>query len=122
MPNVCMIQISVSDLDKAIDWYCQTLGFEVSKEHYYHPVAVDLIHQGCRLLLHKVDKPARIDYPNVVQTLICIETDDIHKSINDLKNKGVELIHKTPQSFPAGMYIGFRDPFGNVHELIEFKK
>ncbi len=122
MPNVCMIQISVSDLDKAIDWYCKTLGFEVSKEYYYHPVAVDLVHQGCRLLLHKVDKPARIDYPHVAQTLICIETDDIHESINDLKNKGVELIQETPESFPVGMYIAFRDPFGNVHELVEFKK
>lgn len=121
MPKVCMIQISVSDLDKAIDWYCKTLGFEVSKEHYHRPVAVDLVHEGCRLILHTADKPAQIDYPYVAQTLICIETEDLIATVSDLKTKGVEFIHETPQKFPAGVYIAFRDPFGNVHELVEFK-
>lgn len=121
MPEVCIIQIGVSDLDQAIDWYCKTLGFEVAKEHYHHPVAVDLVQKGSRLLLHRAEKPIHIDYPNVAQTLICIQTDDIRESMNDLKSKGVELIHETPQNFPDGMYAAFRDPFGNVHELVEFK-
>jgi catechol 2,3-dioxygenase-like lactoylglutathione lyase family enzyme len=121
MPKVSMIQISVSDLDKAVDWYCNTLGFELSKEHYHHPVAVDLVHEGCRLLLHRADKPAHIDYPNVAQTLICIEVDNLNAKMNDLKSKGVELIHDTPQKFPAGIFIAIRDPFGNVHELVEFQ-
>ena len=121
MPKICMIQIGVTDLDKAIEWYSKTLGFEVSKEHYHHPIAVDLIHEGCRLLLHTADKPAQIDYPNVAQTLICIQTGDIFKTMNDLKSKDVELIHEEPQKFPAGLYAAFRDPFGNVHELVEFR-
>jgi len=121
MPKICIIQINVSDLDKAMDWYCKTLGFEISKEHYNYPVAVDLIHEGCRLLLHKADKPTHIDYPDVAQTLICIQTDNIIANMNDLKSKGVELIHETSQNFPDGLYIAFRDPFGNVHELVEFK-
>ena len=121
MPKVSMIQINVSDLDKAIDWYCKTLGFELSEEHYHHPVAVDLVHEGCRLLLHRADKPAHIDYPNVAQTLICIEVDNLAAKMNDLKSRGVELIHDTPQKFPAGVFIAIRDPFGNVHELVEFQ-
>jgi lactoylglutathione lyase len=121
MPKVCIIQIGVSDIDKAIDWYSKTLGFKVSKEHYHYPVAVDLIHEGCRLLLHEAGKPTQIDYPNVAQTLICIQTDDLTSSMNDLKSKGVEFIHETPQNFPAGVYAAFKDPFGNVHELVEFQ-
>ncbi len=121
MPKICLIQINVSDMDKAIEWYCKTLGFEVSKEHYHYPVAVDLIHEGIRFLLHKAAKPTQIDYPNDAQTLICIQTEDIIASMNDLRSKGVELIHETPQDFPAGLYTAFRDPFGNVHELIEFR-
>jgi len=119
--KVCIIQISVSDLDKAIEWYCNTLGFKIAKQHYNHPVAVDLIHKGCRLLLHKADKPARIDYPKVSQTLICFQVDDIAATIKDLKRKGVKFVHKTPQEFPAGLFAAFRDPFGNVHELVEFR-
>ena len=121
MPKVCMIQIGVSDLDKAMDWYRSTLGFEISKEHYHYPVAVDLVHEGCRLLLHTTDRPAQIDYPNVAQTLICIQTDDLASSMNDLKSKGVEFIHDTPQKFPRGVFAAFKDPFGNVHELAEFR-
>jgi lactoylglutathione lyase len=121
MPKVCMIQIGVSDLDKAVDWYSNTLGFEISKEHYHYPVAIDLVHEGCRLLLHTADKPARIDYPNVAQTLVCIQTEYLASSMNDLKTKGVEFIHETPQKFPAGVYVAFKDPFGNVHELVEFR-
>jgi catechol 2,3-dioxygenase-like lactoylglutathione lyase family enzyme len=82
MPKVSIIQINVSDMDQAIDWYCNTLGFEVSKEHYHYPIAVDLIHSGCRLLLHKAEKPTHIDYPHVAQTLICLETDNITSSMN----------------------------------------
>jgi lactoylglutathione lyase len=121
MPHVCMIQISVSGLDKAIEWYSKILGFEISKEHYHHPVAVDLIHDGIRLILHIADKPTTIDYPNVSQTLICISTDNIVKKMDDLRRRGVELLHDTPQDFPAGKFIAFRDPFGNVHELVELK-
>ena len=121
MPKICIIQINVSDMDQAMEWYCKTLGFEVSKEHHYYPIAVDLVHHGCRLLLHKADKPAHIDYPNVAQTLICIQTHDLAASMNDLKGKGVEFIHQTPQNFPVGVYAAFRDPFGNVHELVEFR-
>ncbi len=52
---------------------------------------------------------------------MCNPTDDLESSLKDLKSKGVELIHETPQDCPVGVYAAFRDPFGNVHELIEFR-
>ncbi len=118
-PRICIVQIGVGDLDQAIDWYCNTLGFELSEEHNYHPVAVDLVHEGCRLLLHAADEPARIDYPRVSQTLICVQTENIRGTMQALREKGVEFLHETPQEFPAGLFAAFRDPFGNVHELVE---
>jgi catechol 2,3-dioxygenase-like lactoylglutathione lyase family enzyme len=119
MLRVALVQINVSDLDEAIAWYRDVLGFRISKEHYHHPVAVDLVHEGCRLLLHRVERPARIDYPNVAQTLICFETDDIAATMDSLRHSGAELLHDAPQPFPAGLFAAFRDPFGNVHELVE---
>jgi len=116
-----MVQINVTNMDKAIDWYTKTLGFEISKEHYHYPIAVDLVHKGVRLLLHIADKPARIDYPKDAQTLICLQTDDIKTTMDRLRGMGVELIHEEPQEFPAGLFIAFRDPFGNVHELVEYR-
>jgi lactoylglutathione lyase len=121
MLKVALVQINVTDLDAAIAWYRDVLGFEVAKEHYHHPVAVDLVHEGCRLLLHRVEHPAQIDYPDVAQTLICLQTDDIVATMDSLRRHGAEFVHDTPQPFPAGAFAAFRDPFGNVHELVEFR-
>ena len=121
MLKVALVQINVSDLDEAIAWYREVLGFTVAKEHYHHPVAVDLVHQSCRLLLHRAEQPAQIDYPNVAQTLICFETDNIAATLDSLRHSGAEVLHDDPQPFPAGLFAAFRDPFGNVHELVEFR-
>lgn len=121
MLKVGIVQINVSDMDDAIAWYRDVLGFEVSKEHDHYPVAVDLVHEGRRLLLHRANRPARIDYPNVAQTLVCFQTDDLAQTMSSLRQQGVELLHDAPQPFPAGVFAAFRDPFGNVHELVEFR-
>ena len=121
MLKVAMVQINVPDLDRGIGWYRDVLGFEVAKEHYHYPVAVDLVHDGCRLLLHRVERPADIDYPNVAQTLVCLQTEDITATMESLRRQGVELLHDVPQPFPAGLFAAFRDPFGNVHELVELR-
>jgi len=120
MPKVCVIQINVCDMDKAIDFYCKKIGFEIHSKKYY-PDIVDLVNEGIPLILYKVAKPISIDYPKVAQTLINIQTDDLEVSLKDLKSKGVELIHETPQDCPVGVYAAFKDPFGNVHELLEFR-
>jgi len=119
MPNICVIQFNVTDMDAAMDFYGNTLGFGIkSKEHY--PDLVVLDHQGTYALLCKVDKPAKIDYPNETQTLINIQVDDLRSTMTDLKSKGVEFIHSEPQQCPAGIYAAVRDPFGNVMELLQF--
>ncbi len=122
MPKIGIIQIGVTDLDRATQWYCEKLGFVTSEKCDLLPVAVELEHEGCRLLLHRAEKPAVIDYPNVAQTLICFQTDDIRKTLAELKRKDVELIHETPERFPEGLFAAFRDPFGNVHELVELSR
>jgi catechol 2,3-dioxygenase-like lactoylglutathione lyase family enzyme len=121
MLKITMVQINVSDMDQAIAWYRDVLGFEVAKEHDHYPVAVDLVHEGCRLLLHRAERAAQIDYPDVAQTLICLQTDDIAASMDSMRQRGAELLHDVPQPFPAGLFAAFRDPFGNVHELVELR-
>ena len=119
MPNICVIQFNVSDMDAAIEFYSNVLGFEVkTREHY--PELVLLSHEGPSVLLCKVERPAKIDYPNEAQTLINIQTSDLRSTMDELKSKGVDFIHHEPQTCPAGIYAAIRDPFGNVMELLEF--
>lgn len=123
MLEIAMNQINVTDIDKAIEWYTTKLGFMLSTEHNFHPRSVDLIQKNnVRLILYKVDKEAKIDYPHVTQSVIIFKTDNIVVACKDLEEKGVELVYPKPQQFPAGFFNAFRDPFGNVHEIVEFSK
>ncbi|MFW9902945.1 MAG: VOC family protein [Candidatus Thorarchaeota archaeon] len=121
MLEIAMNQINVTNLEEAIAWYTEVLGFELSKEHYYPPQAVDLIQNGgIRLLLYRVQKNTKIDYPNQAQSLIIFRTTNLKHMIKELTNKGVEFLYSEVKKFPAGIFTAFKDPFGNVHEIVEF--
>jgi catechol 2,3-dioxygenase-like lactoylglutathione lyase family enzyme len=117
-----MNQINVTNLEEAITWYTEILGFKLSKKHYYPPRAVDLVQKGAiRLLLYQVQKPAKTDYPNEAQSIIIFKTDNLEKTMEELTEKGVEFIYPEAEKFPAGLFNAFRDPFGNVHEIVQFQ-
>jgi lactoylglutathione lyase len=115
-----VIQINVNDMDKAIDFYCVKLGFQIrSREHY--PQIVVLDNEPIPLILFKVTKEAAIDYGNAAQTLINIATENLVNTLEGLRAKGVTVIHETPERCPVGIYAAVRDPSGNVVELLEYK-
>jgi catechol 2,3-dioxygenase-like lactoylglutathione lyase family enzyme len=116
-----MNQINVTDLNEAIKWYTEILGFEISEDHYYPSRVVDLVQKGdIRLLLYKVEKQTVIDYPNQAQSIIIFKTNNLEKTMEDLKGKGVIFIYNEAVTFPAGLFNAFKDPFGNVHEIVQF--
>jgi len=122
--SVYIVQINVVGLQAGIDWYTRVLGFTVSAENNFlhHGTTVQLEHdQGFRLILHNATRPARIDYPDDVQTMIVWRTDDLAETMARMKANGVEFIAAEPQEINVGRFVAFRDPFGNVHELIELK-
>jgi len=118
-----MNQINVTDMDQAIAWYTEMLGFSVSEDNYFPPKAVDLVQNGnIRLILYLTDKPTKIDYPNVAQSIIIFKTDNLVFTCKELQDKGVEFIYPKPIKFPSGLFNAFRDPFGNVHEMVQLDK
>ena len=120
-PRICVVQINVPDMDRALDFYCDTLGFEIATRAHY-PHIVPLVNEGVSFVLNLVDDVAIIDYPRVAQTLVNFETDDLAGSLRRLEAGGAELIHRTPQDCPVGVYAAVRDPFGNVFEMLEYRR
>ncbi|MED5018649.1 VOC family protein [Paenibacillus chibensis] len=118
MNSICVISIFVTDMDEARNFYCNKLGFNISKE--YSEDLVRLKHDMLPLLLYKVDQPVVMNYPLQAQVVPGLQTDNLVDTITDLTSKGIEVIYTSPQQCPAGIYSAFRDPFGNVIELIEF--
>jgi methylmalonyl-CoA epimerase len=51
---------------------------------------------------------------------ICFEVDDITSTLNDLKTKGVQLIHEEPVTDPGGKRFAFVHPRSTFGVLIEF--
>lgn len=119
-PKICVVQINVTDMDEAIDFYCGKLDFKFkNREHY--PQLLNLDNDGVYFILNKVEKTAVINYPFDSCTMVNIQVNDLKQSMKDLKAKGVEFIHNTPQKCPVGVYTAIKDPCGNVMELLEFQ-
>ncbi len=120
MPLVTVIQINVTDMDRAIEFYSGALGFAVASRQHY-PQIVKLEHDPT-FLLYQVERDTRIEYPHEAQTMINVATDDLRGVLEALRRQGVEVIQDEPVDCPVGIYAGVRDPFGNVLELIEYTR
>ncbi len=121
MTSFSVIGIYVDDIDKAKEFYCDTLGFEVENT-YDDGCIIQLKSEGPTVILEKVDKPANPVYPGGSQVVLCVATDNIEKRFKELKAKGVNFLSDGPQPFPAGRFMAMKDPAGNTLELLEFKR
>jgi catechol 2,3-dioxygenase-like lactoylglutathione lyase family enzyme len=119
MSSVCVIGIYVNDIDKAVEFYCEKLGFK-EVERYDNDCIVRLDNAGPPVILEKVDNPSSAKFPGHSQVVLGIETDDIDAKFRELKSKGVEFVQKEPEMFVAGRFMAMRDPAGNYLELIQF--
>ncbi|MFW9965651.1 MAG: VOC family protein [Candidatus Thorarchaeota archaeon] len=117
---MCVIGVYVDDMDKALDFYCNKLGFTV--RHKYDDCLVHLENKGIPLILEKTDKPSTAEYPTTSQVALGIETENVKKTAMDLKELGADVIHDAPERFPAGIFMAVRDPAGNLIELLQFDK
>jgi catechol 2,3-dioxygenase-like lactoylglutathione lyase family enzyme len=123
MLKVGPIQIFVSDIEKAKKWYSEILGMELIEEY-----------PDFKCVLMKLSEfEFDIGVPNPSwgegwdkikiggRTVIFFETDDIFKTVNELKKKGVKFIEE-PYMTPWGEYKAvFIDPDGNEFSLIQTK-
>lgn len=74
------------------------------------------------MVLCQAEAATAVDYPSGSTVVLGFQTENLLESMDQLQAKKVSLIHSTPQDFPGGKFIAFRDPSGNVHELLEFSK
>ncbi len=117
--QVCAISIYVTDLDKGAKFYSEVMGLKINERS---PYVVQLQHDGADIVLCPAEKAAQPNYPQSCGVVLGFTTGNLAQSISSLKANKVKLLHDAPQEFPVGHYVAFQDPFGNVHELLEFNK
>ena len=115
--QICVISIYVPNLNKAIDFYTNTLGFELHKQ--YGPKLASLVIGDLPLVLEENDSAS--NNQNASGVALGLQTEDIYEKVKFLKEKEVHFIIDEPTDCPPGKFVSFRDPFGNILEYLQFE-
>jgi len=118
MVKFCVITIYVHDMKSAVDFYTTKLGFMVV---HSSDCIVHLDTDGPTVILEKAATPNVAQYPKASQVVLAMSTEDLKTTASELRAADVVFIHDTPMDFPGGIFMAFRDPSGNVIELLQFK-
>jgi catechol 2,3-dioxygenase-like lactoylglutathione lyase family enzyme len=108
-----LIQVPVSDVDRAKEFYVDKVGFTLDHDHQVNDqvrfVQITPPGSGCSIAIGTGlgDKPME---PGSVQGLQVVVS-DINEAHSQLSQKGVEV--SDIQHFPWGDFVFFRDPDGN---------
>ena len=125
--QIVQIMVLVKDYDKAIDFYTNTLGFELiedtKRSETKRWVRVAPAGGGCSMLLAKAASPeqeACIGSQTGGRVLLFIHTDDFDAYYARLQSHDVEFAGE-PRDEEFGKVVVFLDLYGNKWDLIEPK-
>jgi methylmalonyl-CoA epimerase len=127
------IGIVVNDIEEALKVYQQTLGLSLARiqERPDQAVTVAFLPTGESQI--ELVQPLTSD-SGVAKHLqkrgegihhICLEVDDIERTLTDLREKGLQLIDERPRTGPEGERFAFIHPknaHGVLIELYEYPK
>ena len=132
MLNITHSSIFVLDQDEALDFYVGKLGFEVRADvdmGFMRWLTISAPGDPDReILLERPGPPAHDDATaEQVRELVTkgaagfalgLRTDDLRKTYEELKAKGVEFTDEPTERF-YGIDCGLRDPFGNNIRIVQ---
>ena len=123
-PQIYNVGISTNNVSSAEEFYISKMGLQVHSRNYL-PNALPLKHSdnSFAFMIHKneeIETAMKVKYPEESQILFLFETENLIKTIADLKQNGVDLLFDIPKKDLLGSYIAFNDNLGNVFEIYEF--
>jgi catechol 2,3-dioxygenase-like lactoylglutathione lyase family enzyme len=130
LKNLMFATIYVSDQDRALAFYTDSLGLEKTADN---PTP-----EGRFLTVAPADKSAQIVLwpgnpgqlgpavdaaePGMLIGTIWLEADDLRKEFEVLRSRGVEFVQPEPEDYAFGVRVTVLDPDGNRIELREPKR
>ena len=119
------ITLLVKDYDEAIQYYTQTLGFELLEDTRMSEtkrwVRVSPPGSACHLLLAQAANEAQkkqIGMQAGGRVMFFLYTDDFYRDYENYRAKGVEFIRE-PSQEAYGIVSVFKDLYGNLWDLIQ---
>jgi methylmalonyl-CoA/ethylmalonyl-CoA epimerase len=123
--RIAHLGVAVQDLDAAISFFTGGLPLEVTHTEDYQGMRIGFVPVGDSSieLLQDVSGASAIkkflDKNGEGIHHIAFEVDDIHKAVEELKERGVKLVDETPRPGAHGMTIAFLHPKGTHGILME---
>lgn len=115
--QICVVSIYVPNLQQAVEFYTNTLNFEVNK--YYGEKIVSLENGNLPFILEEKQGELSTGV-KPFGVVLALQTQNIEETLAHLKSKNVQFIVDAPTNCPPGKFISFTDPFGNIIEYLQF--
>lgn len=130
MQRITQVSVLVSDYDDALAFYIDKLGFELVEDTALNDQGKRWVvikpngSTGMNLLLAKASGEAQINqvgYQTGGRVFLFLETDDLDRDHKNYTVLGVKFTRK-PQQYDYGKVAVFEDLYGNLWDLIQYKK
>lgn len=115
MLPVCVQAVFVPDLEEAVRFHTEALGYEVKER--YGPCIAQLRTGSTTLILQQIEPGSLPASPG---TVLCFQSEDIHADMRKVQQAGGQLLHAEPQRCPVGVFVMFTDRAGVTYELLQF--
>lgn len=124
--HILSFSILVPDYDEGIDFFCNTLGFDlITDEDQGHKRWVEVRAPGAQtsIIIARADsaeQAAAVGAQGGGRVWLFLHTDDFERDHARLTARGI-VFEEDPRHEPYGTVAVFRDPFGNRWDLIQRK-
>ncbi|HEY0587445.1 MAG TPA: VOC family protein [Pseudoduganella sp.] len=125
--SIVHIALVVRDYDEAIDFYVNTLGFELLDDTYQPEqdkrwvVVAPRGGSGTTILLARASRPeqeAFVGNQAGGRVFLFLNTDDFWRDFERLQAKGVRIVRE-PKQQDYGLVAVFADLYGNLWDLLQ---
>jgi catechol 2,3-dioxygenase-like lactoylglutathione lyase family enzyme len=111
------VKLNVEDMEKALSFYCDRLGFEVEDRAGYPQQVTLKTGERIKLILQRV-KQLLPRAANETRATITLQVNDLDEAIARMKAKGVRFASTEKRTEGVGQAISILDPFGRVISLM----
>lgn len=127
--SIAHIALVVDDYDEAIEFYTEKLNFRLiddtpqSETKRWVLVAPEGSEECCLLLAKGVgdEQRSRIGNQTGGRVFLFLKTDDFRRDYENMRSKNINFVRE-PKTEDYGTVAVFEDLYGNLWDLIEFKK
>jgi len=112
------IQINVTNIDLALEFYANKVGFKVKSQTL---ISAELINDGIHLHINKVSKIRANNFQEESRTSIVLHTNNLDSLITSFKTKGITSIDGKTEN-GVGYAAAYIDPFLNKIYFMEQSK